>query len=83
MTQNTIGCDCRLCEALDKQAEPSRAIYYGVFFRNRNGIPRVATDQFWAEQKHAEMYIELSRAQGDTTKLFIGILSVPVSEVER
>jgi hypothetical protein len=68
------------------QAEPMRAIYYGVFFRDRNGGLQVATDNFYVERKRAERFIELykaCKADGAKTDYFIATLSVPVSAEEQ
>jgi hypothetical protein len=68
------------------QVEPIRAVYYGVFFRDCSGRLQVATDNFYAERKRAEMFIELygaCRAEGTKTEYFIGTLSVPVSAEEK
>lgn len=68
------------------QVEPVRAIYYGVFFRDCSGKLQVATDNFYAERKRAEMFIRLygaCRAEGTKTEYFIGTLSVPASAEEQ
>lgn len=68
------------------QSEPMRAIYYGVFFRDRNGRLQLVTDNFYAERGRAEMFVELyerCRAEGMTTHYFVGTLSVPASEKEQ
>lgn len=67
------------------QAEPTRAIYYGVFFRDGTGKLLAATDNFYPERQRAEMFIRLygaCRAEGTKTEYFIGTLSVPVSAEE-
>jgi hypothetical protein len=69
------------------QAEPecAIAIYYGVLFRDRNGSPQLATDNFYDERKRAEKFIELHKAckaEDTKTDCFIGTLSVPVSAEE-
>lgn len=67
------------------QGEPTRAIYYGVFFRDRNGKLQAATDNFYAERKRVERLIELykaCRAEETKTACFIGTLSVPASAEE-
>jgi hypothetical protein len=68
------------------QAEPARAIYYGVFFRDHDGMPQLATDSFYAERKCAERFIALHalcKAEGTKTDCFIATLSVPVSAAEK
>ena len=67
------------------QVEPTRAIYYGVFFRDRNGRPQAATDHFYADRKDAERFIALykaCKAEGAKTECFIATVSVPVSAEE-
>ena len=67
------------------QPEPTRAIYYGVFFRDGNGRPQIATDSFYAERKRAEGVIErfrVGKVKGMGTDYFIATLSVPVSAKE-
>lgn len=63
-------------------AEPTRAIYYGVFFRDRNGGLQAVTGNFCAERKRAEAFIEQRKAEGTKTDYFIATLSVPVSALE-
>jgi hypothetical protein len=65
---------------------PTRAIYYGIFFRDRDGKLQLATDNFHADRKDAEKSIQLYRAakaEGTATEYFIGALSVPVSAKEQ
>ena len=67
------------------QAEPGSTIYYGVFFRDRNGRPQLATDNFYDERKRAEWFVELyktCKSEDMKTDCFIGTLSVPVSAEE-
>lgn len=68
------------------QAALTRVTYYGVFFRDRKGRLQVATDNFYAERKQAERFIELyeaCRAEGTKTDYFVGALSVPASAEEQ
>jgi hypothetical protein len=74
-----------IAEVDSPKAEPEYAIYYGVFLRDRNGRPQLATDNFYDERKRAERFLELHKAckaEGTKTVCFIGTLSVPVSAEE-
>ena len=68
------------------RGESTRATYYGIFFRDRNGKLQVSTGNFYAERERAEKLIAQYRAcvtDGMRTDYFIGALSVPVLAEEQ
>ncbi|MDR3798424.1 MAG: hypothetical protein P4K93_09740 [Terracidiphilus sp.] len=74
-----------ITKAASLQAEPVRAIYYGVFFRDRNGRPQVATDNFYDQRADAERFVDIHAAckpKGTNTDCVVGTLSLPVSAEE-
>jgi hypothetical protein len=78
-----LGNDARKREIVESEyphAEPTRAIYFGVFFRDLDSRLRVATDNFYAQRKLAELFIELRKPED--IDYFIVALSVPVSAEE-
>lgn len=66
----------------DFQAEPTRAIYYGVFFRGRDGTPQSATKDLHAECGNAEGLMARRKAEDMQTEYFVAPVSVPISEKE-
>ena len=69
-------------EVARPRIEPTRAIYYGVFFRDFCGRPRIATDNLYADRKHAEVFIESRKREDLRAEYFIATMSVPASQEE-
>jgi hypothetical protein len=72
-------------DAGEPEAGSAPAIYYGVFFRDRNGVLQSAIDNFYRERTWPERFVEVHKAckvEGSKTDCFIATLSVPASCVQ-